>query len=651
VAHRPEASKRDYRRLVGEQLYGMILQERFAILARRPEAPFLTAAGAIHTVTRDVDAFERVAMVKAERTEDALRALLVEVERIERHGVTPTELDRARANLGRMLEQAADREATTDSREFCDEISRNFFERELMIGRGAEKELTLAMLPTYTVDELNGLARAFAGDRNRVVLIAGPEGRPLPAKDRVLAVAGEVAKAPLDAWQDKAAAESLMATAPSPGRVVKEGRLDAIGVTEWTLSNGVRVIVKPTDFELDSVVVSAISPGGEAMASDADFPSARFAAEAAELGGAGAFDAEALGKVLAGKRARVSLAIDETTESVDASGSPRDLETLFQLLHLRMTAPRKDAAVFAVWQSNLAEQIADALRSPEVQFGREAQAAIWQGNRRRRPADPAEIRGIDLDRALAFYRDRFGDASDFTFVIVGDAELASLRPLVETYLGSLPGKGRKEREKDLGIRKVGGVSKKIWTLGREPKAAVRLDLHGAEPWTRDRDRDMYILAQVVSLRLREVLREDLGGVYGVGVEGRLLRAPHAERTFMLRFGCDPARVDELVQAALTELASIARSGIGGEYLEKVKQAFLRGRETDLRTNRFWAGWLTRAYHYGDDPALVLDTGPVVSRITSDHVKAAAKRYLDTKQYFQAVLLPATSGAGARASAP
>src|SRR5262249_32809365 len=227
----------------------------------------------------------------------------------------------------------------------------------------------------------------------------------------------------------------------------------------------------------------------------------------------------------------------------------------------------------------------------------------------------------------------------FTFVIVGHVKLDTLKPLVETYLGSLPAKGRKEKEKDLKIRRAGGIVKKEFKLATEPKASVQIEFHGPEKWTRDNDRDMYILGQALTLKLRDTLREELGGVYGVGAFGRLTRSPYQERDFSVRFGCDPGRVAELVKAAFDGVAKIQKDGVDDETIATLKQQFLRGRETELRTNRFWLGWLANAYKYGDDPTIVLDTEPVIARMKSDTIKAAAKRYLDPKQYYQAVMLP------------
>jgi zinc protease len=642
--HRPESSPRDLRRSLVEQVYQTVLNERLGVLARKKDAPFAGASGGVQSMTREIDAFTRSARVKGGNVEGALRALFAEVLRVERHGVNQTELDRARTNIARAYEQNAADESTSDSRQFTDEMTRHFFEGEYVIGRAAERDFALKFLPTVTLDELNALAKGFGGADNRVIVVAGPEGKPLPTKERVLALVDEVGKGALDPWEDKAVSASLMAQPPKPGKIVKEGKVEAIGVTEWTLSNGVRVVVKPTDFDADAVLVEGSSPGGLAAATGAQFADARFADDVAPLGGVGEFDVDALAKVLAGKRVAASASIGETTDHVEAASSARDLEAMFQLIHLRMTAPRKDDEAIAVWRANTAERLADRLRVPEVQFSLRSGEVLWKNNPRKLPPQPADVLKFDANKAFAFYQSRFADASDFTFTIVGTVALDKLRPLVETYLGSLPAKGRVEKEKDAGVRRVGGVVKKSWALGQEPKARVTMLYHGDEPWARDKERDLYVLGRVLSIRLREILREDLGGVYGVGAGGGIARRPYQERSFSISFGCDPARVGELVKATQAEIAAIAQNGIGADYLEKIKQMFLRERETQLRTNRLWASWLSGSRRYGDDPTIILDPSGMIARMTPDHVKAAARHYLDGKQYYEAVMLPAAGSA-------
>jgi zinc protease len=642
IPHRPAQSKKDYRRLVGEVLYAEILNERLASIARKPDAPFVVAQGGMQSLVRDIDGFDRIAQVKNGKVEDALRELFTEVIRMERHGITPGELERARANNLRFISEAAEQEATTDSRDFTDEITRYFFAQELMIGRVGERDLTKELLPTITVDDLNALAKKFGGAENRVIMISAPEGAKapkLPSNERVLQIVDEVQKAQVDPWHEDTVAAKFMDKPPVAGKIVKETKNDKVGTTEWTLSNGARVIVKPTDFEADSIELEGYSPGGEATAKDKDWASDRFADDVASVGGLGDIDSETLGKMLAGKQVEVGTQIDESIEAVTAKASAHDLDTMMQLVYLKMTAPRKDPQAFGVWKANLAQQLENLQNNPEFQFGRQAFTAEWKNNLRRRLPEAADIPKIDLDKALAFYKDRFGDATDFTFVFVGAVDVAKLKPLVETYLASLPAKGRHEKEKDLGIRKATGIVKKEWKMGAEPKATVRIDFHGEETWSRDKDRDMFILGQVLSIKLREQMREEKGGVYGVHSAGFIARSPHQARSFTINFGCDPTRVDELVKTAFEEIGKLQKDGAQPDDLAKVKETYVRARETELRQNSFWVDWLAKSSRYGDDPAIVLDTGPVVARMTSDNVKAAAKRYLDAKQYFQAVLLP------------
>jgi zinc protease len=639
VAHRTESTRGDFRRIVAEQLFQMMLNERLQTLGRRPEAPFAMAFAGVQGMTREIDAFARTAIAKGGQVEDALRSMLAEVVRVERHGFTASELERARTNLARTYEQNATEESTSDSADFTSEITRNFFEGELMVGREAERDLTLQVLPQLTLDELNALARSFGGAENRVIGIAGPEGKPLPSEDRIRGIVAEVGTRPIGPWQDKAPAAPLMAQPPQPGTIQKEAKQDALGVTEWTLGNGVRVLVKPTDYEKDAVVISGLSPGGLAAASAAQWNDARFADDVVGLGGVGELDAEDLEKALAGKHVAVTASIGEVTEGIDASGSARDLETMLQLVHLRMTAPRKDPQAFGVWKTNLGEELENEERVPEAKFSRLSQEVLWKGEPRKQAPKAADVAKVDLQKAFEFYKDRFGDAADFTFVIVGAVDLGKLRPLVETYLASLPAKGRREKEKDLGSRRVGGVVEKTWNLGQDEKAHVVWTVHGEEPWTRDKERDLFILGQVLSIRLREIMREDMGGVYGVGAGGSFARSPYAERQFTIQFGCAPEAVRPLIKAAEGEIAAVAKSGIGADYLEKVKQSFVRDRETSMRTNAFWADWLERSARYGDDPAIVLDPSQVLARMTPENVKAAAQRFLDGKRVYRAILLP------------
>ena len=639
IAHRPKATLVDLRRIVLEQVYQTVINQRYAVLRRRPDAPFMSAFTAVDGENRETDDFVRSATVKNGKVEEALRTLLTEALRVERHGITQRELDRAKVELGRSFDEIVERYPTLDSRDVVAELVRNFLDKEFVILPEEERDLSKKALAAVTVEDINADLRTFGGAENRAIEVSLPTTEKPITEDRVKAIITEVEKSDIPAWEEKAIPTALMTTLPKPGKITKEKTFEKIGVYQWTLSNGATVVIKPSDFEKDAVSFVADSPGGTALASDAAYRDARFATTIAQLGGVGEFDADTLTKVLAGKEASMGATMSETSEGLNGSASTKDVETMLQLAYLRVTAPRKDEEQFKQWQLNGAEALANQERSPQFQYFKQTASDEYKNNIRRTLPSPEDYAKANLDKALAFYKTRFSDVSDWNFVIVGDVDLAKLRPLVETYLASLPGKGRKDRTKDLGIRKVPGIVKKEYDLGVEPKATVRIDFHGADTWSSDKERDAYTLAQVLSNLLREELREEKGGVYGVGAFGNVQREPFQERAFGISFGCAPERVDELVKALNEVVAKVMKDGVDNDHLEKIKQIYTRGRETELRTNRFWSQRLTSAFRFKDDPDDITDTTKTLARMTSDHVKAAAKHFLDPKTVFQAVQMP------------
>ena len=637
--HRRESTEGDFRHFVVDRLYHTMLNERLGQLGRAPDAPFVFAGSSTGDMTRQYEAFSRFALAKDGQLEAALATLFAEVLRVERHGFTASELERARRTVLRNAQQSATEADKEDATDYTSELTRHFFERELVIGRVAEAALWEKLLPTVSLGDVNRLAATWGGADNRVILVSGPATAAMPTKDRVMQIVAEVERRELPAWDDGPATGSLITAAPTAGRITAEKSYPELGVTEWTLSNGARVVMRPTDFENQRVHIAASSPGGLALVPDRDLATARQTVGAVGVGGVGDLSATELIKVLAGTSARGNFWISENEEGVSGSGATDELDTMMQLLHLGFTAPRKDALAFAAWRLGQKTFLAHRDNVPETVFADAMAAVMSKGHLRRKPIVAADLDKVDLDKAFAIYRDRFGDVSDFTFIVVGNFDPATLRPLVETYLASLPGKGRKDKWKDVGVRRPKGVVEKIVHAGTEPKAQVSITFHGDQKWSRDVERDAEILAAVLHIRLREILREDMSGVYGVGAWGGVTRVPRQERTFSIRFGCAPENVDALKQAVFDEVARIQKEGVTADYLAKVKETMRRSFETSKRENNWWLWQLDSAYTYGDDPRQMLDLDGTLARATSNNVQGAARRFLDKKQYVVGVLLP------------
>jgi zinc protease len=576
--------------------------------------------------------------VKEGGVQEGFSSVLEEMLRVERHGFVASELDRAKSDVLRSFQQAVKQRDTEDGRAFAREIVRNFLQQEAMPGPEAELGLAEKLLPTYTLDELNRLGKSL-GSGSRVVAITGPATMTKPTEAAILATTKDVEAREIKPYEDAPPTAPLMTTAPTPGPVVATRTIPEIGVTEWTLKNGVHVVVKPTDFKNDEVRMTAFATGGTSLAPDADYDSAKFADTVVRQGGVGPFDAVALRKALSGKIVSVDAYIRELDEGIAAHAAPSDLETRFQLTYLSFTAPRRDEGAFTAWRDRETEGARNRRLSPETTFNEDLLLFSTQNHRRRQPTTPEVLQKVDLDKAMAFYKARFADASGFTFVIVGNLDTDRTKTLVETYLGSLPAANHKEAWHDVNVQRPHGVAKKAIVKGSEPKSRVSLTFHGNETWSRDTENDMRMLGEVLRIRLREILREDMGGVYGVSVGGDITRRPKQQYTFSVSFGCAPENIAKLEKATFDEIQAIQAHGISADYIAKVKELRRRAHETNLRDNFYWLNELWRAYTYGDDPKLVLDFDAMVDKVSSDRVRAAAKKYLTSTQYVLGELRP------------
>jgi zinc protease len=636
--HRPERTRADYRISILDSLYHTMLRARFSELALDPASPFTSAGSWTGDLTRTSEGFTRFANAKQGRTAEALAILFREIERVEQHGFTQAELDRARSSRLSDMETDAAEWEKSPSDAIADEMTRNFFEGEQMPGRPYELKMFRELFPTVTLAELNHLARTWGGEKGRVIQLSGPTKGKLPTEEEVRKIVADAASAKVEAWKD-APAKPLLAKAPAPGTIVETTEDKGAGATVWKLSNGIRVIVKPTTFQNDSIDISGWKLGGTSLVENV--VDARFADDIVQAGGAGELDPVALKKALAGKVANINIYFSELSEGVYGSARPADIETALQLLHVKLTAPRKDERAFAAWRDDQLEWARNRRLLPEVSFYEDMEAIRSKNHPRRQPVTPEMLAKVDLNRSHDVWNKRFADLGGFTFIFVGNVDMTKLKPLVETYLASLPAKGKTDKWKDVGIKYATGKVNKTVVAGTEPKSYVSMTFGAADKWSREADRDARILSMVLRIRLREVLREDMGGVYGVRSYVWISRQPTTRREAGLQWGCDPQNVDKLRDAALGVVREVQKSGISEEYLEKVREQLKRARETDAKENWWWTNEIRTAYWFGEDLTDATNLDATLARVTSDNVKAAAKRFFDEKNLVIGVLKPKT----------
>ncbi len=637
----PRGTVADFRRSLVQSLYSGMLNARLQELTQQADPPFLLAFSGQGGFVRGVDAYQLIAIVPEGGLTTGLSALLTEAERVVRHGFTATEFDRQKADLRRGYERRLAERENQESDGLASRYVQAFLTDVPYPDIETEVELVDAFLPGITLEETNAFAEKWLNEQGRVVLASGPEkeGLETPGDDDLSALFETVAAAELDPYDDAVVDAPLLPVIPEGSSVMAEETVDEVGITIWTLENGVRVFLKPTDFKDDEVRFSATSPGGSSLGSDEHFISTNRAATLVARAGVGAFDDTALQKKLAGKAVGVSPGLGSLSERVSGFASPEDLETAFQLVYLYFSAPRKDETSFEAYKAFMAGILANREADPNVAFSDTIRATMTQGHpRASKPLTQELIEEIDLDRAFSFYQERFADASDFTFYFVGAFDLEEIRPLVEQYLGALPNLDREETWQDLGVDPPSGVVEKTVYKGVEPQSRTRIIFAGEGVYSPEESSVIGALASILEIRLRELLREDLGGTYGVGVGSSLTYRPDEEYDITVSFGSAPERAEELAAVVFEEIERIKTDGPDAETVDKVRESQRRAKETNLRENRYWLGRIAGMDQEERDLALI-PSYDLIEGWTAEQVQEAAVRYLRNDQYAKFVLYP------------
>src|SRR5205085_626468 len=515
---------------------------------------------------------------KEDGIERGLDAILSEAQRVAKFGFTATELDRQKQNILRNYERLAMEKENRESGSRADEYVRNFLSDETLPSPEDEYNLHKKFLPGITLDEINKLATEWFPDRNRMVVVEAPEkaGLTIPDKTKLVVVLKSATTKELKPYVDSVASATLLDSAPAPGKVTKTATKESAGITEWELSNGVKVVLKPTNFKEDEILLRATSPGGSSLAPDSDYIPAVFATQVINAGGVGKFNAVDLRKMMAGKVASATPVITEVYEGINGSSSKKDLETMFQLIYLRFTQPRADANAFNVQATQMKTMLANQGVIPEFNFSKALMAARYQNHLRRQLPTPEMIDGWNLDKSLAFYKDRFADASDFTFVFVGSFDIPTIKPLIEKYLGSLPSIHRKESWKDVGVREPSDVVVKRVEKGVEPKSISAIIFNGPFEYNQQNRIAIRAMSEILQRRLLETIREELSGTYGINARPTSAKIPNPSYSITINFGSSPDRTDALIKRVFDEIEKFKTEGPTDQQWTDERETLLRG---------------------------------------------------------------------------
>jgi len=637
----PLATETALRRRLVEQLLFDGLSRRFLNMRERPHRPFVFGAiGRISLDARTADADLVRVVAPPDSLESGLASALEELERTARYGVPAPALEREKAAMLRQFESAATARAAVPSAQYATDYTEHYLRGDVaLLSPAQELALARTVLPTITPDTL---ARAAAFWRRRgdlSVLVTLPtfaHVRP-PTRESLLALFDSVEREPIT--RDSAAVASdapLMSRPPAPGRIVGERHLVTAGMTEWTLSNGARVLLKPTDFNRDELLIKAVGPGGFSLVPDSlFFTSGRLVAHMmTEAAGVGTLNRDALSRKLAMTVLReFTVSITNNDQSISLGGSPTDVTTLFQLLYLQFTAPKLDTAALAGWK-----QVGTNLNPS---FDEQLTSILARGDPRRAPPPWTLIQFANVGDAMAVYGDRFGNASDFTFLIVGNVTASEIRPLVERYVASLPGTGHGDTPKPLDIKPWDAIARPTTRVFDIPKASTLLVFDGPFPSTGEQypteRRRLAALGWVLRLKLTADLRKRMGGTYAVSVLDETYADPEEHYRVGLMFDAAPQRVDTLQNALFAVLDTLRSASIGPSELVKVVAIMRRTREVALQNNQAWLN----AIELYDRLKIPFDriVAPDIAPISAADLRAAAQHYLPATAYILFTALP------------
>jgi len=647
----PVDTKAEFREQISLSLVYSAINKRLAEKTTVADPVFLGAEAGTQSLARPQILGFTAMVPAAGKFEAAMRLMLLESTRIARFGLTDAELAREKAALSDSIEQAyLDRSKITSTDRagaLVSEITRGTPTLSMDTRYALAKEI----LPTIGQADVKQAIKTWRTERGSALMVIAPEKTTeLPSEADLRALWRDwQPQEPVTAYAENNLDRPLYAPGSIPaGKIVAEKTLlksaggdNAPGdITELTLSNGATVILCPTAFKANEIIVSAWSKGGTSMASDADYPSLAIARSYLETSGLNGFTPVELQKKLTGKTVNAGVWLTEGYEGVWGSSSVADEETLFQLINLQFTAP---SFTDAGWGSlaKQAETLANARATDPAATFADLKTRLFYGDTiRRENLTPRFYKLMDQKRAEASLRERFADAGDFTFVFVGSLDLEKTRRFAETYLAGLPTKGTKEEAKPVKLEYPKGAVAESLEMGLDPKSQVFIAFTGDAPAQKGDAETFEAFRQLIDIRLREVVREDMSGSYGVSVSGGLELYPNQRYELAVSFGCEPGREEQLAASALATLKSLRDAPVAESYVTKLRETVRRSREEQLRTNRFWLDQIVDRGQQGRPLAEIADVDAEVNAITAETMQAFANRYVNLNDYVTAFLKPA-----------
>ncbi len=633
-----------YRNDIIRNLYISMLNNRFRELTQKADPPFVGAGAGFSSYAKFHESFSVSGSTGTQDVSKGLDAALTEIERVKRFGFTEAELERAKKNMQAMYERMWNNRDKTESAVFADEYIRHFTDEEPAPGIDAEFNYVKELLPGIKLAEVNTLTDRYRNEKNVFSYISGPEASDkmkLPTTASVLAALSAKANdSSIKPYEEKAVATNLLTSAPRSGKVVSTKKDAVLGTTELVLSNGVKVTLKSTDFKNDQILFSATRYGGFSNYGVDDKYNAENATTVVNSMGIGQFSPTDMRKSMAGKTVALSPVISQYSAGFSGNSSKKDIETLFQLLHLYVLEPRVDSALFKSVIQRSKAQVAMLGANPQFAFIDTLYKVLYTNN----PLAPTAVPRaenydkIQMGRAVEIYKERLGDVGGMHMILVGSFEEKEMIALLEKYVAGLPAKS-KSAFTDNKVRPFTGQNDFQFKKGKDDKSLILGIYHGEIPYSENTGLQLDGLSEVLNIAIIEEMREKIQGIYGGGTQVQFSKVPVGNYQFVLQLPCGPSKVDTLVSTFRHQLQELAKKGIDTGYISKVKKTWIEKYRVDVKKNEYWLSALDDIYQGERTADRVVNAEKYYNAFSADDVKKAANLLLNSKGKMIAVQLP------------
>lgn len=639
----------DFRQQLCIDLYNAMYDARFEEMTQDPKCPFIAASAGYGDFIGNTDMYGSNAMAKENRINDAVTVLMQEDYRVLKHGFLQTELDRAKEDLLERYDKAAKEVDKTESAKFASQYINNFLRQDPIPGAKRENNFAKKLIEGITLEEINALAKEWVTDDNMVAIITAPEKEDVkvPSKEEILSILNDKSLANVEAYVDTYKDQEILEKeALTPGKITNIEKIEAVGAEKWTLSNGITVYVKKTDYKNDEILFSASSKGGKSLYPVKDLASVDFAAEIIDRGGIAGLDYNSLMKKMKGKNVGVSPNISLLTEGFSGSSSPKDLEFFFQYLNAFFTNPRIDKNAFDLVLDETKEQVKMITAQPMYKYiGKFIEAAYNNDPYMKQmfSYDDEYFAQVDFDRAVRIYKERFANPADFNFFFVGNYDEKEMKEFVELYLGSMKTEPSKKENYDLSVLKPRPDKASTQTVyaGTEQQGWMGMYITNPIDWNYRNSIIADMIGEALDIQFVKIVREKMGDVYSPMVQMSASKLPQPEMTLMILLGCDPAKTDKLADASLKILNDFKVKGPDKKTMELIKKQMLSTRAKNIQTNRFWLGYISGKITQNEPIVNPSEYDNIVNSVTKKEMVEFMKKYFKPEIYTRADMHPVT----------